>query len=595
MSAIVVKYIKKVCDFLIENSMEEFEGMKNNEQIEGKFLEIIKSEEMKDEFEFDKEKTINTGLKSIKSAIDECVNSISEKLKEDEDPDLTLGGSDAGEISVHNSNDEEEEDEEGVKPQPSAKLSNLLKPTAEKEALQKKPMERKSTKSKRPSRGMMLDDDGNEVPKPSAADLREEAHKKACDFQFKEPMDVSKIGRVSKNADNLLKVIAKYKGKVLTDVPAVIKEKAEKASDAWIETVTLKSNHLVIKYSYTAPAGWKEDAKHSFSASYGAANPSRKVATKEKKEIKYTKMEQEIIKAFETYAKDSKIKDPFDDLSLLSTDYIYDLKSMEILPGEDTDYVIVDYLNNVVLNNYAIGYAISESDEFIYRKRDYNHLFDLIRVSSTYNGTVNQTIMWNVYKHRYAIIYHDKFSDELKENWDTSLQALDARVKIDPKAYDMEKVKVWRAILKSEQCYNVICRGFPATAMFEKGLKKIVQDIESIRLLMGPLFYISPIFSPYAIYCKDMVVTKTTRGRKGEEPTVKPLPMTSTFVTNLIRHVTLENDEALNYDDCVWCEGLHHTDNFNLETIPDVADMHSFRCLVTKQMVAKQTSKTEKK
>ena len=112
MSAIVVKYIKKVCDFLIENSMEEFEGMKNNEQIEGKFLEIIKSEEMKDEFEFDKEKTINTGLKSIKSAIDECVNSISEKLKEDEDPDLTLGGSDAGEISVHNSNDEEEEDGE---------------------------------------------------------------------------------------------------------------------------------------------------------------------------------------------------------------------------------------------------------------------------------------------------------------------------------------------------------------------------------------------------------------------------------------------------------------------------------------------------
>ena len=36
MSAIVVKYIKNVCGFLIENSIEEFEGMKNNEQIERK-------------------------------------------------------------------------------------------------------------------------------------------------------------------------------------------------------------------------------------------------------------------------------------------------------------------------------------------------------------------------------------------------------------------------------------------------------------------------------------------------------------------------------------------------------------------------------
>lgn len=573
MATACIKFVETLSDYIINEIIDEFDGL-NKEEVEDKFVELCNDKDIQEKLEFSGK--FRQGA-SVQKKIDEAIAKIMAEL--DAAPEMKLGD-ESDSISVENEEDDEDEDDEDGKPMPSAKMAALLKPSAEKE-IDKKPAP--SIRARAPRQ--------QKEKGPSAAERRLAEHIKSCNFEIVKPIDVTLINRNKKSADALVKTINKYRGEILEETPAEIAVKAKEApkkpmtvKETIMNSACLKSNHLVVKYTFKDGNGFS----HSYTASYGAANESRRPSTKTETPD-YTKMEKELIKAFNEYAKDSKIIDPFSDLKLLKTEYIYDLKKMEIKGSEEDGSEIVDYLNNVVLNEYAIGYSIVESPEYIYRKRDYNHLFDLIRVDNTYNGTVNKEVVWNVYKHRYPIIYHEKFNAELEENWKLSLQALDAFAKKNPTYYDKDVVATWKAILSSKQCYNVICKGYPATLMFEKHMKDLIQNIETIKLLMGPLFYISPMFSPYAIYCKDMVTTKTKKGKKDEEPVTKDLKLTSTFVTSLIRHVTLENDAVLNYDDCIWIEGLQHLDNFDLEKIPDSHDLHSFRILVTPNIVKKQT------
>lgn len=592
MSSASIELLNKYVESIIDDGLDEFKDM-NLEQIKEHIAAQCSEKTVQRAFDFSG-KAFNPGIAKVKDAIAEWAEKIETALggskksrSRSKDVEMELDG-DENEISINNDDETSSSSDDTVKPVKSDKLNALLQPTADKEAFKAKPAPVPRVSKPRIRRGYMIDENGKEVKKPTAKDIRIADHIKSCKFVISDPMDVSLVGRNKEAAKTLVEVINKYTGKVLDEPLGLILAKDSTAKECVIEEISLKSNHLAVKCKYMDV----KNRSHSFSGSYGSANPSRRTVKEDKKsKIEYNDIEEELIDAFEKYAKGSKINSPFDNLDLLKTDYIYDLKNMEIDHGDASDNVLIDYLNNIVLTQYAIGYSVVESEEYIYRRRNYNHLFDFLRIENTYNGTINKQVIWNVYQNRHAIIYHDKYSEEIEDNWNLALEALKRITKDHPERYDKEKVKIWKVILSSKQCYNVICRGYPATTMFEKGLKDLITDLESIKLFMGPLFLISPIFTPYAIYCKDMVTTKIKKGKKDSEPVIKPLPFTTTYVANLIKHVTLDNADALNYDDCIWTEGLNHLENFDLEKIPDCKDMHSFRCLVTESIVKKQIKK----
>ena len=540
-------YIQDLLDYIM-NDLKPTDQISDFESARMYLFDTFNDPKIAERFKYKGGNLRITQMRELDSAAETLLKYCNNVLSLDNDTD---------EISVQNSSEEEAEEVVAPKKETimSAKMQQMLKSSPEKTDTAKT-IPRKSKEK---------------APVEHASDRRKREHIESCNFVDASPVDLASIGRDKSAKNAFMRLLTKHMDVELTDEPGEVTNKCADAHGCKIEEASLKSNHLAIKYSYVDG----EDKRHTISANYGAANPSRKPPKGIKKVvIDHIDLEDQFIETFNAYAKESKILNPFENLKLLNSDYIYDLKRMEIIPADEhSSKPIVDYLNNVVLNDYKIGYPVTESMAYIYRKRDYPRLFDLLRIPTAFNGTLNKQIMWQIYQHRSAIIYHDSYAARINEYWNSSLKTLTACAK----DYDAKTVNLWKSILSSKQCFNIICKGYPATVAFEKGLKSLIQDINTLKLMLGPLFMISPIFSPYGIYCSDMIVT----GKNSD----RPLKFNTGFITKLIRHVTIESDDALDYSTCIWAEGLNHLEQFDMKKLPDRNDLHSFRCIVTEAIL----------
>lgn len=308
--------------------------------------------------------------------------------------------------------------------------------------------------------------------------------------------------------------------------------------------VKLSSHAIAIKVVFECSAGGKDISK---------AMPIKKFANKKiagKKETRAVaasaydidKIEKcslpegimKIIKAFQEY--DLMFKEGAKDIwvpemkNVLDSDFIYKLSAMKTEGFMDTT-------RNLPLGPFKYYFNPEESKEYKYRKIDYQTLFSYLRFSGkSFSKTTLDSAMKSIYKHRTAIIYHDAVKDNLDAYWNKAKKEIDKLYKANPSDVN----EMWKLILNSNQCANIILRGYPSTTAFGNMMKSLISELDTKNLMMSELWSISFIFSPFGVVIN-------------EAPKKHPIKYHKAAMNEAIEQATLE---CLDYKKCQWAEGV---------------------------------------
>lgn len=300
---------------------------------------------------------------------------------------------------------------------------------------------------------------------------------------------------------------------------------------------------------------------------------SRKADYKKDNKNKLTDFEKELNSLAENYftyvdefKKSLKSIDICSNEQLLNSDLVYDISKMVI--KTDTPLIYDSSLGIIYNKEYKLGFSIVSSDNYKYRRRDYSLLFNSLRNNNAaWNLTKNKVCCKEIFRVRYASVYHPMYKDSLVSYWQKCQESIE---KIDNPSLITNK---WKLILNSPKCFNVICKGYPISSLFENSLLKLVPEIDSIKLLLNELYLISPIFSPYGIYLE------------GINPEFKVVKSKTGWSKKFIDYVTYEFEDIINYDSCYWIKGLSHAYERDQEKDP-----LSGRCLIKTAMLNKKKS-----
>ena len=212
---------------------------------------------------------------------------------------------------------------------------------------------------------------------------------------------------------------------------------------------------------------------------------------------------------------------------ILDTDMIYKFSAMK------TEGVM-DTTRNIPLGPFRYYFNPEASKEYKYRAIDYQILFSYLRFGGkSFSKTTLDSAMKNIYKYRTAIIYHDAVKDKLEGYWE------EAREEIDACKDENKVVKVWRSILHSEQCKNIILRGYPATSAFEDMMKKLLSNLDTKLMMASEMWSICFIFSPFAVMLKSKPATDAKFHKQA--------------MNMAVEQATLE---CLDYAECRWAKAI---------------------------------------
>lgn len=250
------------------------------------------------------------------------------------------------------------------------------------------------------------------------------------------------------------------------------------------------------------------------------------------------------------------------DKDLINSYLVYDINQMKI--KSDGPVIYDSSLGLVYSDNFELGYCIEDSDEYKYRQRNYLSLFNTLRTNSKWSLIKNKQCCYDIFKLRSAIVYHPKFKELVTDNWKKAQENIDKKDDSDSKI-----IKIWKNIMHSETCFNVICKGYPASVMFLKQLKNIFSERDTCLLLLNELYPISPIFSPYGIYLEGITI----------DP--KMLKAKATWNKRFVEFATYISNDILNYESCYWIKGLEHPIDRDQES-----DMRSGRSILTTKTLA---------
>lgn len=308
--------------------------------------------------------------------------------------------------------------------------------------------------------------------------------------------------------------------------------------------VKLSSHAIAIKVEFGGNTGSKDITK---------AMPIKKFANKKiagKKETRAVaasaydidKIEKDslpegimrIIKAFQEY--DLMFKEGAKDIwvpemkNILDSDFVYKLPAMKTEGFMDTT-------RNLPLGPFKYYFNPEESKEYKYRQIDYQTLFSYLRFSGkSFSKTTLDSAMKSIYKHRTAIIYHDAVKDNLDAYWKKAKKQIEKLCKDNPCHVN----EMWRLILNSNQCANIILRGYPSTTAFDNMMKSLLSELDTKLLMMSELWSISFIFSPFGVVIN-------------EAPKKDPIKYHKAAMNEAIEQATLE---CLDYKKCQWAEGI---------------------------------------
>ena len=308
--------------------------------------------------------------------------------------------------------------------------------------------------------------------------------------------------------------------------------------------VKLSSHAIAIKLEFSGNNGEKEITK---------AMPIKKFANKKiagKKETRLIassafdidKIEKDslpegimnIIKSFQKYdlmfEEDAKGIWTPEMTNVLNTDFVYKLSAMKTEGYMDTT-------RNLPLGPFKYYYNPEESKEYKYRQIDYQTLFSYLRFGGkAFSKTTLDSAMKSIYKHRTAIIYHDAVKDNLETYWKDAKKQIEKLYKDNP-----SKVNgIWKSILNSNQCANIILRGYPSTTAFDNMMKSLLSNLDTKLLMTSELWKISFIFSPFGVVINKAPKKDITKFHKAA-------------MNEAVEQATLE---CLDYKKCQWAAGV---------------------------------------
>ena len=176
---------------------------------------------------------------------------------------------------------------------------------------------------------------------------------------------------------------------------------------------------------------------------------------------------------------------------------------------------------------------------------DYGSILSTIKANSLAKRGV---IAKEVFKHRDGLISHPRIKPIKLSCWMNALSKIEVEMKRVDDEGKLNILKSWKNILSSEACYLMCMNGITPNKFFTKYFDALISDKYSLSLMLGPLYSISWLFTPFMIDSDKF---------RYEDKSYKTSASISKVFTESVVKVLEDADKKLYmYDDLVWCNEL---------------------------------------
>lgn len=176
---------------------------------------------------------------------------------------------------------------------------------------------------------------------------------------------------------------------------------------------------------------------------------------------------------------------------------------------------------------------------------DYGSILSTIKANSLAKRGV---IAKEVFKHRDGLISHPRIKPIKLSCWMNALSKIEVEMKRVDDEGKLNILKSWKNILSSEACYLICMNGITPNKFFTKYFDALISDKYSLSLMLGPLYSISWLFTPFMIDSDKF---------RYEDKSYKTSATISKAFTESVVKVLEDADKKLYiYDDLVWCNEL---------------------------------------
>lgn len=176
---------------------------------------------------------------------------------------------------------------------------------------------------------------------------------------------------------------------------------------------------------------------------------------------------------------------------------------------------------------------------------DYGSILSTIKANSLAKRGV---IAKEVFKHRDGLISHPRIKPIKLSCWMNALSKIEVEMKRVDDENKLSILKSWKNILSSEACYLICMNGITPNKFFTKYFDALISDKYSLSLMLGPLYSISWLFTPFMIDSDKF---------RYEDKSYKTSAAISKAFTESVVKVLEDADKKLYiYDDLVWCNEL---------------------------------------
>ena len=176
---------------------------------------------------------------------------------------------------------------------------------------------------------------------------------------------------------------------------------------------------------------------------------------------------------------------------------------------------------------------------------DYGSILSTIKANSLAKRGV---IAKEVFKHRDGLISHPRIKPIKLSCWMNALSKIEVEMKRVDDEGKLNILKSWKNILSSEACYLICMNGITPNKFFTKYFDALISDKYSLSLMLGPLYPISWLFTPFMI--------DSDKFRYEDKSYKTSASISKVFTENVVKVLEDADKKLYIYDDLVWCNEL---------------------------------------
>ena len=176
---------------------------------------------------------------------------------------------------------------------------------------------------------------------------------------------------------------------------------------------------------------------------------------------------------------------------------------------------------------------------------DYGSILSTIKANSLAKRGV---IAKEVFKHRDGLISHPRIKPIKLSCWMNALSKIEVEMKRVDDEDKLNILKSWKNILSSEACYLICMNGITPNKFFTKYFDALISDKYSLSLMLGPLYSISWLFTPFMI--------DSDKFRYEDKSYKTSASISKVFTENVVKVLEDADKKLYIYDDLVWCNEL---------------------------------------